>query len=359
MRKVAQHLFGFGRSPRADGRRTPPRNRWANGCVPAALRPRVRLGVGGSGHDDVDGGRHPGPERAHGAHHRGQQRTRAAFGGGARGQGRAVLMACRNADQGGRGPGGRAGQGHRRRAPEVRAARPVVAGVGGDLRRGPRRRARPPRRAHEQRRDHGRAEGQTVDGFESQIGTNHLGHFALTGRLLPLLLAAAEPRVVSVASNAHKFGRMHLDDLSFEHRRYSRWGAYGQTKLANLLFSGELQRRAVDRRHRAHRRRRPPRATRPRTSRRDRPSAPPSCKPSSPSATGCSASPTTWARSRSSTPRRCPTCWPTTTGGPTPSASSAATRPASAARTGPWTTADAARLWTLSEELTGVTYPWP
>ena len=86
----------------------------------------------------------------------------------------------------------------------------------------------------------------TVDGFESQIGTNHLGHFALTGRLLPLLLAAPEPRVVSVASNAHKFGRMHLDDLSFEHHRYSRWGAYGQTKLANLLFSGELQRRAVD-----------------------------------------------------------------------------------------------------------------
>jgi NAD(P)-dependent dehydrogenase (short-subunit alcohol dehydrogenase family) len=87
--------------------------------------------------------------------------------------------------------------------------------------------------------------GLTVDGFESQIGTNHLGHFALTGRLLPVLLAAPEPRVVSVASNAHKFGHLHLDDLSFERRRYSRWGAYGQTKLANLLFSGELQRRAV------------------------------------------------------------------------------------------------------------------
>ena len=87
--------------------------------------------------------------------------------------------------------------------------------------------------------------GTTVDGFESQIGTNHLGHFALTGRLLPLLLATPEPRVVTVASNAHKFGRMHLDDLSFEHQRYSRWGAYGQTKLANLLFSSELQRRAV------------------------------------------------------------------------------------------------------------------
>jgi NAD(P)-dependent dehydrogenase (short-subunit alcohol dehydrogenase family) len=89
-------------------------------------------------------------------------------------------------------------------------------------------------------------EAQTVDGFESQIGTNHLGHFALTGQLLPLLLAAPEPRVVTVASNAHKLGRVHVDDLFFEHRRYSRWGAYGQTKLANLLFSTELQRRAVD-----------------------------------------------------------------------------------------------------------------
>jgi protochlorophyllide reductase len=86
---------------------------------------------------------------------------------------------------------------------------------------------------------------RTVDGFESQIGTNHLGHFALTGLLLPALLAAPAPRVVTVSSNAHKFGRMHLDDLSWERTRYSRWRAYGQTKLANLLFSGELQRRAV------------------------------------------------------------------------------------------------------------------
>ncbi len=86
---------------------------------------------------------------------------------------------------------------------------------------------------------------QTVDGFESQIGTNHLGHFALTGQLLPLLLAAPEPRVVTVASNAHKLGRVDPDDLFFERRHYSRWAAYGQTKLANLLFTGELQRRAV------------------------------------------------------------------------------------------------------------------
>ncbi len=85
----------------------------------------------------------------------------------------------------------------------------------------------------------------TVDGFESQIGTNHLGHFAFTGLLLPTLLAAPEPRVVTVSSNAHKFGRMHLDDLGFERTHYSRWRAYGQSKLANLLFTSELQRRAV------------------------------------------------------------------------------------------------------------------
>jgi protochlorophyllide reductase len=88
----------------------------------------------------------------------------------------------------------------------------------------------------------------TEDGFESQLGTNHLGHFALTGLLLPTLLSAAEPRVVTVSSNAHRFGRVQLDDLFFERRRYSRWRAYGQSKLANLLFSGELQRKAVEHR---------------------------------------------------------------------------------------------------------------
>ena len=86
----------------------------------------------------------------------------------------------------------------------------------------------------------------TQDGFESQLGTNHLGHFALTGLLLPTLLAASEPRVVTVSSNAHSFGRMDFADLSFERRRYSRWRAYGQSKLANLLFTSELQRQAVE-----------------------------------------------------------------------------------------------------------------
>jgi NAD(P)-dependent dehydrogenase (short-subunit alcohol dehydrogenase family) len=86
---------------------------------------------------------------------------------------------------------------------------------------------------------------RTADGFESQLGTNHLGHFALTGLLLPTLLAAPQPRVVTVSSHAHKIGRLQLDDLFFERRRYSRWKAYGQSKLANLLFTSELQRRAV------------------------------------------------------------------------------------------------------------------
>jgi NAD(P)-dependent dehydrogenase (short-subunit alcohol dehydrogenase family) len=84
---------------------------------------------------------------------------------------------------------------------------------------------------------------RTADGFEMQLGTNHLGHFALTGRLLPSLLRAADPRVVTVASGAHRMGRIDFDDLQGQ-RRYRKWRAYGQSKLANLLFAFELQRRA-------------------------------------------------------------------------------------------------------------------
>ena len=84
----------------------------------------------------------------------------------------------------------------------------------------------------------------TADGFELQLGTNHLGHFALTGRLLPLLLAASSPRVVVVSSGAHKIGKIAFEDLQSE-RSYSRWGAYGQSKLANLLFARELDRRSA------------------------------------------------------------------------------------------------------------------
>lgn len=84
---------------------------------------------------------------------------------------------------------------------------------------------------------------RTVDGFETQFGTNHLGHFALTGLLLPALVARPRSRVVTVSSVAHRFGRMDFDDLMGE-RRYRAWAAYGQSKLANLLFTAELARRA-------------------------------------------------------------------------------------------------------------------
>jgi len=89
---------------------------------------------------------------------------------------------------------------------------------------------------------------RTADGFEMQLGTNHLGHFALTGLLLDRLLAAPAranapgPRIVTVSSGAHRAGRIRFDDLQSE-RRYGKWRAYGQSKLANLLFAYELQRR--------------------------------------------------------------------------------------------------------------------
>jgi NAD(P)-dependent dehydrogenase (short-subunit alcohol dehydrogenase family) len=83
---------------------------------------------------------------------------------------------------------------------------------------------------------------RTVDGFEMQLGTNHLGHFALTGLLLDLLLDTAGARVVTVSSSAQHIGWIRFDDLQRE-RGYSRWLAYGQSKLANLLFAFELERR--------------------------------------------------------------------------------------------------------------------
>ncbi|NYE96203.1 NAD(P)-dependent dehydrogenase (short-subunit alcohol dehydrogenase family) [Psychromicrobium silvestre] len=84
-------------------------------------------------------------------------------------------------------------------------------------------------------------EGRTADGFEMQFGTNHLGHFALAGRLLPKL----RDRVVVLSSSAHNFGKIALDDLNWESRSYKRWAAYGQSKLADLMFAYELQRRLV------------------------------------------------------------------------------------------------------------------
>jgi NAD(P)-dependent dehydrogenase (short-subunit alcohol dehydrogenase family) len=80
---------------------------------------------------------------------------------------------------------------------------------------------------------------RTADGFELQFGTNHLGHFALTNLLLPNVTG----RVVTVSSSAYRYGRIDFDDLNWERRRYRAWRAYGQSKLANLLFTAELQRR--------------------------------------------------------------------------------------------------------------------
>ncbi|MFC2086245.1 oxidoreductase [Bacteroidota bacterium] len=83
---------------------------------------------------------------------------------------------------------------------------------------------------------------KTEDGFELQIGTNHLGHFTLTGLLLELLLKTEKSRIVSVSSMAHKWGEIKFDDLNRE-QNYSKAEAYGQSKLANLLFTYELQRK--------------------------------------------------------------------------------------------------------------------
>lgn len=85
---------------------------------------------------------------------------------------------------------------------------------------------------------------RTEDGFERQFGTNHLGHFALTGLLMELLLKTPGSRVVNVSSNGHRFGTMPFDNLMYTGGKgYSRMGAYGRSKLANLLFTYELQRR--------------------------------------------------------------------------------------------------------------------
>lgn len=83
----------------------------------------------------------------------------------------------------------------------------------------------------------------TADGFELQFGTNHLGHFALTAQLLPLLRAANQPRVVTVSSGMHHVGRINFNDLQFE-KKYRPTAAYAQSKLANLMFAFELQRRS-------------------------------------------------------------------------------------------------------------------
>ncbi|MFF7973365.1 oxidoreductase [Streptomyces sp. NPDC007905] len=88
--------------------------------------------------------------------------------------------------------------------------------------------------------------GTTADGFETQFGVNHLGHFALTGLLLPALLATPGARVVTVSSVMHALAGIDISDLNSE-RRYRRWIAYARSKTANLLFTHELARRLADR----------------------------------------------------------------------------------------------------------------
>lgn len=83
----------------------------------------------------------------------------------------------------------------------------------------------------------------TKDGFELQIGTNHFGHFLLTNLLLDTIKASAPARIINVSSLAHKFGKIHRDDLQLEKGSYTRWVSYGQSKLANILFTRELAKR--------------------------------------------------------------------------------------------------------------------
>lgn len=89
--------------------------------------------------------------------------------------------------------------------------------------------------------------GRTADGFELQFGTNHLGHFVLVGRLLPLLLASAPSRIVLLSSGGHAGSDIVWDDIQFETREYSKFESYGQSKTANILHAVELERRFGDR----------------------------------------------------------------------------------------------------------------
>jgi len=86
-------------------------------------------------------------------------------------------------------------------------------------------------------------ESKTADGFELQFGTNHLGHFALTGLLLDMVLRTPGSRIVNVSSSAHRYGEIVFDDLNWEKRKYKEMASYGQSKLANMLFTLELHKR--------------------------------------------------------------------------------------------------------------------
>ncbi|MGB3861297.1 MAG: SDR family NAD(P)-dependent oxidoreductase [Candidatus Aminicenantaceae bacterium] len=88
---------------------------------------------------------------------------------------------------------------------------------------------------------------KTADGFELQFGTNHLGHFALTGLLLDLIEKTHDSRIVNVSSGSHTYGELDFDDLNWENRSYKKMKAYGDSKIANLYFTFELQRRFENR----------------------------------------------------------------------------------------------------------------
>lgn len=85
--------------------------------------------------------------------------------------------------------------------------------------------------------------GRTADGFETQFGTNHLGHFLLTNLLMPLVENGSAQRIVNLSSRGHHFDQFHFDDPNFEHRDYDKWQSYGQSKTANILFSVGLEKR--------------------------------------------------------------------------------------------------------------------
>jgi NAD(P)-dependent dehydrogenase (short-subunit alcohol dehydrogenase family) len=87
---------------------------------------------------------------------------------------------------------------------------------------------------------------RTADGFDLQFGTNHLGHFALTAWLMSLLQNTRGSRVVNVSSSAHRFGNLDFEDLNWEKRKYKGWRAYGDSKIANLYFTSELNRRLAN-----------------------------------------------------------------------------------------------------------------
>jgi NAD(P)-dependent dehydrogenase (short-subunit alcohol dehydrogenase family) len=155
-----------------------------------------------------------------------------------------VFMACRNADK------------------AERAAAEVVSAVGGDVEIVPLDLASLASTVEAAKmviqREHrldllmnnagvmGVDQSKTDDGFETHFGVNHLGHFALTATLAPLLLATPESRIVTMSSLAHWLGRTHMQDLSYARRHYGRWGAYAQSKLANMLFTTELHRRLTE-----------------------------------------------------------------------------------------------------------------